>query len=91
MPRAISGIRSSRWRPHAGIGYVQAKAQPFQDVDLASIRASAEAAVAAGIAHIVYVSVAHPAPMMHAYTAVREQGEALARDAGIPATILRPW
>ena len=54
-----------------------AKAQQFQDVDLPSIRASVEAAVAAGVSHIVYVSVAHPAPMMHAYIAVREQGEAL--------------
>ena len=68
-----------------------AKAQQFQDVDLPSIRASAEAAVAARVAHLVYVSVAHPAPMMHAYIAVRAQGEALVRATGIPATILRPW
>jgi len=68
-----------------------AKAQQFQDVDLPSIRASTAAAAAAGVAHIVYVSVAHPAPMMHAYIAVREQGEALVRATGIPATILRPW
>jgi uncharacterized protein YbjT (DUF2867 family) len=68
-----------------------AKAQQFQDVDLPSIRASTAAAVAAGIAHLVYVSVAHPAPTMHAYIAVRQQGEALVRATGIPATILRPW
>ena len=68
-----------------------AKAQQFQDVDLPSIRASTDAAAAAGVAHIIYVSVAHPAPMMHAYIAVREQGEALVRATGIPATILRPW
>jgi uncharacterized protein YbjT (DUF2867 family) len=28
---------------------------------------------------------------MHAYIAVRRQGEALVRGTGIPATILRPW
>ena len=41
--------------------------------------------------HLVYVSVAHPAPVMKAYIAVREQGERLVRETGIPATILRPW
>ena len=68
-----------------------AKAQQFRDVDLVSIRAASEAAVLARIAHIVYVSVAHPAPMMRAYIAVRREGESLVRATGIPATILRPW
>jgi len=39
----------------------------------------------------VYVSVAHPAPMMKAYIAVRQECEALIRESGLPATILRPW
>jgi uncharacterized protein YbjT (DUF2867 family) len=73
--------------PHPG----PAKAAEFVSVDLASIRASTEAAVAAGAKHIVYVSVAHPAPVMHAYIAARTQGEELVRATGIPATILRPW
>lgn len=68
-----------------------AKAQQFLAVDLASIRAAADAAARAAIAHIVYVSVAHPAPMMKAYIAARSEGEALVRATGIPATILRPW
>ena len=68
-----------------------AKAQQFRDVDLVSIRAASEAAGRARIAHIVYVSVAHPAPMMRAYIAVRREGESLVRATGIPATILRPW
>ena len=68
-----------------------AKAAEFQRVDLPSIQASVQAAVAARIAHVVYVSVAHPAPMMHAYIAVRSQGEQLIRKAGLTATILRPW
>ena len=37
------------------------------------------------------MSVAHPAPVMQAYIAVRTKGEALIRSAGLSATILRPW
>ena len=54
-------------------------------------RGGRRGAARAGIAHIVYVSVAHPAPVMHAYIDARTQGEALVRATGIPATILRPW
>src|SRR6185369_5337884 len=39
----------------------------------------------------IYVSVAHPAPVMQAYIAVRTEGEELIRSAGLSATILRPW
>jgi uncharacterized protein YbjT (DUF2867 family) len=67
------------------------KAREFRDVDLASTRSAATAAARAGVAHIVYVSVAHPAPVMKAYQAARIEGEALVRATGIPATILRPW
>lgn len=67
------------------------KAKEFVAVDLASIRASAPAARQAGVRHFVYVSVAHPAPVMKAYIAVRAEGEALLAAAGVPATILRPW
>jgi uncharacterized protein YbjT (DUF2867 family) len=67
------------------------KAAEFQRVDLASIKAVATAAERTRARHIVYVSVAHPAPVMRAYIAVRQQGEALVRASGIPATILRPW
>jgi len=67
------------------------KAAEFQAVDLVSIRAAVSAAVAAGVRHFVYISVAHPAPVMHAFIAVRQQGEALIAASGLPATILRPW
>jgi len=67
------------------------KAAQFESVDLASIRASVEAAREARASHIVYVSVAQPAPVMQAYVAARAAGEALVRSSGIPATILRPW
>jgi uncharacterized protein YbjT (DUF2867 family) len=68
-----------------------AKASEFQRVDLRSIRATVAAAKRAGVRHLVYVSVAHPAPVMRAYIAVRQEGEAAVRATGIPATILRPW
>lgn len=67
------------------------KANEFQRVDLASIAAAVSAARGASARHFVYVSVAHPAPVMKAYIAVRQQGEALVEASGIPATFLRPW
>ncbi len=68
-----------------------AKAALFRSVDLASVRASAAAASGAGVAHFVYVSVAHPAPVMTAYWQARAEGEQVLRDRGLNATILRPW
>jgi uncharacterized protein YbjT (DUF2867 family) len=67
------------------------KAAEFERVDLVSARESAAAARQAGIRHLVYLSVAQPAPVMRAYVDVRARGEALMRDTGIPATFLRPW
>jgi uncharacterized protein YbjT (DUF2867 family) len=67
------------------------KAAEFRRVDLTSIHAAVHAARRANAQHFVYVSVAHPAPVMRAYIAVREEGEALIRASGIRATILRPW
>lgn len=68
-----------------------AKAEEFKRVDLPSIQAAVDVAARAGVAHLVYVSVAHPAPVMHDYISVRRQGEALIQDAGLTATIMRPW
>jgi len=68
-----------------------AKAEEFRRVDLVSIQAAVAAARTAAVRHLIYVSVAHPAPVMRAYIAVRQQGEAAVRACGIPATILRPW
>lgn len=67
------------------------KAEEFRRVDLASIRASVEAAASSGVQHFVYVSVAHPAPIMDAYIEVRKEGETLIRASGMNASILRPW
>jgi uncharacterized protein YbjT (DUF2867 family) len=68
-----------------------AKAAEFRRVDLPSIHAAVSAALSAGLAHVVYVSVAHPAPIMHAYVEVRSEGESAIARAGLTATILRPW
>lgn len=68
-----------------------AKAASFLAVDLASIEASVAAASSAGVAHLVYVSVAHPAPVMQAYIDARRRGEAAIAAAGVTASILRPW
>ncbi|MGH9200518.1 MAG: SDR family oxidoreductase [Vicinamibacterales bacterium] len=68
------------------------KARQFLDVDLAAARAAAEAAERhQGVGHIVYVSVAHPAPVMKAYIDARVAGERLLGATGIRLTILRPW
>jgi len=68
-----------------------AKAEEFRRIDLPSGLGAIRAAADSGIRHFVYVSVAHPAPMMHAYIAVRTECEAAIAAAGLNATILRPW
>jgi nucleoside-diphosphate-sugar epimerase len=67
------------------------KADQFEKVDLVSIRATVSAAKQAGISHLVYLSVAQPAPIMQAYLWVRALGEAMIREARLTATIVRPW
>jgi uncharacterized protein YbjT (DUF2867 family) len=68
-----------------------AKAAEFRAVDLVSAREAINAASQLSIPHFIYVSVAHPAPVMKAYTAVRAECEALIRESRLNATILRPW
>jgi uncharacterized protein YbjT (DUF2867 family) len=67
------------------------KAEEFRRVDLPSIHASIAAADGSSIRHLVYVSVAHPAPVMKAYIEARSAGEAAIARAGLTATVLRPW
>jgi uncharacterized protein YbjT (DUF2867 family) len=67
------------------------KAADFRRIDLASARASADAAARAGVTHFVYVSVARPAPVMKAYQEARAQAEESIRSKGLNATFLRPW
>jgi len=68
-----------------------AKAAQFRSVDLVSAKAGAAAAAAAGVRHFIYVSVAHPAPIMREYIAARSEAEEAIRAQGLNATILRPW
>jgi uncharacterized protein YbjT (DUF2867 family) len=67
-----------------------AKAAEFRSVDLVSVRESAAAANASGIKHFIYLSVAQPSPVMHAYLAVRAEGEAMIHQSGMNATFIRP-
>jgi len=67
------------------------KEAQFRAVDLVSVREAVKAATQAGIAHFVYVSVAHPAPAMKSYIRVRMECEGMIRASGLNATILRPW
>jgi uncharacterized protein YbjT (DUF2867 family) len=68
-----------------------AKAAEFRKVDLVSGLGAISAAKAANIRHFVYLSVAHPAPAMHGYIAVRAECEVAITAAGLNATFLRPW
>lgn len=67
-----------------------AKGKEFRAIDLPSGLASVEAAKKSR-AHLVYVSVAHPAPMMKDYIEVRSRVEQAIHDAALNATVLRPW
>jgi uncharacterized protein YbjT (DUF2867 family) len=67
------------------------KGDQFRAIDLRSALASIQAATDARAGHFIYLSVAHPAPVMQAYIRVRQEGEAAIRASGLSATILRPW
>jgi uncharacterized protein YbjT (DUF2867 family) len=68
-----------------------AKVVEFQAIDRASGLGAVNAARQAGIQHFVYLSVAHPAPIMKSYIAVRAECEQALLASGMNATILRPW
>jgi uncharacterized protein YbjT (DUF2867 family) len=68
-----------------------AKAKEFVAVDQRSGVEGIRAAKRAGVAHFIYVSVAHPAPAMHSYIAARSACEMELKASGLNATILRPW
>jgi uncharacterized protein YbjT (DUF2867 family) len=67
------------------------KAALFESVDLESARIAARAAMAADVRHIVYISVARPAPVMHAYVEARRRAELAFAASAIPCTFLQPW
>jgi uncharacterized protein YbjT (DUF2867 family) len=67
------------------------KGAAFQSIDLVSLEQSVAAAKQSAARHFVFVSVAHPAPVMKAYIEVRSRCEEIIRESGLNATILRPW
>ena len=68
-----------------------AKARQFVEIDLRSALETFAAAKEAGVAHVVYVSVAQPAPVMLAYQAARGEAERALAASGLAHTIVRPW
>jgi uncharacterized protein YbjT (DUF2867 family) len=68
-----------------------AKAAQFLSIDRVSAMRAISAAKCAGIKHFVYLSVAHPAPVMKSYIAVREECEQALLASGMDVTIVRPW
>jgi uncharacterized protein YbjT (DUF2867 family) len=68
-----------------------AKTKQFREIDLVSARVAIKAAKDAGVRHFIYLSVAHPAPVMQAFVDVRTEGEGMIRASEIAATFLRPW
>ena len=68
-----------------------AKAAQFEALDFPAARECIAAAETMSARRFVYVSVAHPAPVMHAYIDVRIRVEQLLRESALPYTILRPW
>ena len=67
------------------------KARQFVEVDLKAGSEAIRVARQVGISQFVYVSVAHPAPVMKAYIQVRCSCEAAISEPGLSASILRPW
>ena len=67
------------------------KAAAFREIDIRSVEVAAAAAIAAHIRHFIYLSVAHPSPVMRSYTAAREQCEQIISCSGLNATFVRPW
>jgi nucleoside-diphosphate-sugar epimerase len=68
------------------------KAKQFHEIDLRSVKASADAAANAGVAHFIYLSVAMtPSKLMQAYQAVRSEGEKYCFDKTFSCSFIRPW
>ena len=68
-----------------------AKAAEFRAVDLVSGREAIAVCAELAMRHFIYLSVAHPAPMMKDYIAVRAECEQMIQERHLNSTILRPW
>lgn len=67
------------------------KKKQFNSIDLVSVQQAVPAALNAGIKQFIYLSVAHPAPIMKDYIEVRMKGEKLIKESGMNASFVRPW
>jgi uncharacterized protein YbjT (DUF2867 family) len=68
------------------------KEKQFKEIDLRSVKASADAAGNAGVQHFIYVSVAMmPSKLMQAYQEVRKEGERYCLGKTFNCTFIRPW
>lgn len=67
------------------------KSEEFRTIDLASVQQVIPVAKQCGIQHFVYVSVAHPAPVMKPYWQARAKAEELIRQYFTNRTFIRPW
>lgn len=72
---------------HPGPG----KKSEFRKVDLVSIEQAVQAALNKNVKHFIYLSVAHPAPVMKDFIEVRLKGEELLRKSGMTCSFIRPW
>ena len=96
----FDAVTFQQWIPR-GATYIQLlgaahpsprKKEEFQQVDLRSVKESANAAAAAGVQHFIYLSVAMTdSSMMQEYTNVRKQGEAYIQSKHLVCTFIRPW
>jgi uncharacterized protein YbjT (DUF2867 family) len=68
------------------------KAKQFKEIDLRSVKASADAAAIAEVSHFIYVSVARaPSKIMATYQAVRKEGEEYCKNKKLNCSFIRPW
>lgn len=72
---------------HPGPG----KKSEFRKVDLVSIEQAVQAALNKNVKHFIYLSVAHPAPVMKDFIEVRLKGEELLRKSSMTCSFIRPW
>lgn len=68
-----------------------AKVEEFRRIDGGAGKEGALACTAAGIGQYIYLSVPLDLPIMTSYVAVRAEVEALIRELGLHATIIRPF
>jgi len=72
---------------HPGPG----KKDEFKKIDLKSIEEAVNCAAEFGIKHFIYLSVAHPAPVMKEFIEVRIKGEEMLKASGLKCSFIRPW